>query len=64
MALTIRPATAADVAGIAAVADETWRATYATLLPEEAIGQFLVDAYSPAAITARMVVSSAGFASE
>jgi GNAT superfamily N-acetyltransferase len=52
--LTIRPATADDVAGIGSVADETWRATYASILPEEAIGQFLVDAYRPAAIGARI----------
>lgn len=52
--MTIRPATATDAAGIAAVADETWRATYAGILPEEAIGQFLVDAYATAALEARI----------
>jgi GNAT superfamily N-acetyltransferase len=52
--VTIRAAGADDAAGIQAVADETWRASYAGLLPEAAIGQFLVDAYSLPAIERRI----------
>jgi len=36
------------------VADDTWRATYAAILPEEAIGQFLVDAYALPAVEWRI----------
>jgi GNAT superfamily N-acetyltransferase len=52
--VTIRAAGPSDAAGIAAVADETWRSTYVGILPDEAIGQFLADAYSTAAIDARI----------
>jgi GNAT superfamily N-acetyltransferase len=52
--LTIRAAVADDVAAIQAVADATWRASYVDILPEAAISQFLVDAYSPGAIGRRV----------
>ena len=53
----VRPAATDDAAGIQAVADETWRASYVAILPEEAIGQFLADAYSIAAIERRIAVA-------
>jgi len=52
--VTIRPAGPADTIGIQSVADTTWRATYVDLLPAEALGQFLVDAYSLPAIERRI----------
>ncbi len=52
--MTIRAAVPDDAAGIQAVADATWRATYADLLPDEAIGQFLVDVYAVPVIQGRI----------
>jgi GNAT superfamily N-acetyltransferase len=53
----IRAATEADAAEVQAIADETWRATYVDILPEEAIGQFLVDAYAVPAIGRRIAAA-------
>ena len=53
----VRVATADDAAGIQAVADETWRSSYVDILPSEAIGQFIVDAYSMPAIGRRITAA-------
>jgi GNAT superfamily N-acetyltransferase len=52
-----RPALESDAAAIQSIADETWRATYVDILPEAAIGQFLVDTYALPAIERRIAAA-------
>jgi ribosomal protein S18 acetylase RimI-like enzyme len=47
-AIALRAATPADADAIHAVADVTWRATYAGIFPAEFIDRFLAEVYQPA----------------
>jgi ribosomal protein S18 acetylase RimI-like enzyme len=54
IAVTVRPATAADVEPIRAIAIASWRATYAGLIDADAIERFLAAAYAPERVFVRL----------
>lgn len=50
----VRDATPDDVESIRAIAAAGWRATYATLVPADAIERFLAQAYAPERVARRL----------
>ncbi len=60
--IAVRTAVASDIPGVSSVAAESWRSTYAGLIPDSAIEQFLSGAYSGEQLLRTIERFGAGFA--